>query len=167
MTSTLRPTSSAASSGSRSSFPSAYRYSMKCFFLRHSQARAAVGEMLRPGPIGRTRRTRTEFLSGEFFAGCCASDAKLRVKKMAPRAKTKFLLAIRISSRCKVQNRKSIVPRTSFLRARESRPAILLDTVFQRYDGRCPSAGFPKFTNQCNTFCIRCCNGTTLCTVFA
>jgi len=27
-----------------------------------------------------------------------------------------------------------------------------LDTVFQRYDGRCPSPGFPKFTNEVQHF---------------
>ncbi len=31
----------------------------------------------------------------------------------------------------------------SFPRRRVSRPINRLDTVFQRYDGRCPSPGFP------------------------
>ena len=50
MTSTLRRTSSAASAGRRSSFPSACRYSMTMFFPSTTRARADPAGMLRCGP---------------------------------------------------------------------------------------------------------------------
>ena len=76
MTSTLSWTSSATRSGSRSSFPSAYRYSMTMFSLRHSQARADLDGMPHAGP---PERKGTHPLVSHpiraIFPVCCASAA--------------------------------------------------------------------------------------------
>ena len=66
MMSTLRRTSSAASAGRRSSFPSAYRNSMTIFFPRRNQGRADLGGRPRCGPIQRKGRNHLGILSAGF-----------------------------------------------------------------------------------------------------
>ena len=96
MTSTLRRTSSAASAGRRSEFPLRRSPLNDNVFPLHVTERTQT----LPECLGRATRTEPEpepaprFPIRGIFVGCWASTAKLRVKKMAPRAKTKFRLLI-------------------------------------------------------------------------
>src|SRR5947208_16647179 len=97
MTSTLRRTSSAARSGSRSNFPSAHRYSMTMLFpstypssrrpCRNASVRGEIeeGETALRNPIRET------------FFGCCASAAELNAKSMVPSAMRKNVFLISFS----------------------------------------------------------------------
>src|SRR5262245_43506613 len=92
MMSTLRRTSSAASSGNRSNFPSAHLYSMAIFF---------------PSTYPRSRRPcrnasrNPRFVDGEpddrypivgTFVGCCASEEKQRARSIAHSVRTAIFL---------------------------------------------------------------------------
>src|SRR5437773_9122651 len=81
MQSTLRRASSAASSGSRSTFPSADRYSMAMFLLSISQAPAALGGRPPAAVTGRKERRSKGNLSVELLP-----TAAHRLKSRAPTA---------------------------------------------------------------------------------
>ena len=103
ITSTLRRTSSAARSGSRSNFPSAHRHSMTMFFpstypssrrpCRNASMRAASteGDVAARNPIRQT-----------FFA-CCASlrVTKVRMRTRATANATTVFLIIWLSVYCR------------------------------------------------------------------
>ena len=89
MTSTLRRTKSAARARCRCSFPSESRHSMTMFFpSTYPSSRSPC----------RNASTRAwappRYPIRGIFVGCCASAVKLRVKKMAARAKTKISLFV-------------------------------------------------------------------------
>src|SRR5215475_13302044 len=73
MTSTLRRTSSDASAGRRSSFPSAYRYSITIFFpsTYPSSLRPCLNASTRVALV--ERETALRYPIRGIFLGCCAS----------------------------------------------------------------------------------------------
>ena len=86
--STFRRTNSAASSGSRSSFCSANRYSMVMFFLSvHpsllSSCRNASKKTALPEAVLLSRKPMRK-----IFPGCCASAGRQSAKSIAQRVKT-------------------------------------------------------------------------------
>src|SRR5262249_15111223 len=87
-TSTLRRTSSAASAGRRSFFPSAYRGSMRMFFpsTYPSSRRPCRNASMRAGVEEGKAETRYPILG--TFIGCCASTGRLGVKSIAQRVST-------------------------------------------------------------------------------
>src|SRR5947208_1978904 len=88
MISTLRRTSSAASAGRPSGFPSAYRHSMTIFFSstypssRSSRRNASMRAGLVVGELAPRYPIRG------IFVGCCASARKQSAKRMAQRVRT-------------------------------------------------------------------------------
>ena len=88
MTSTLRRTSSAASSGRPSSFPSAYRHSMTMFFpSKYPSSRRPCRNASMTARITRRQSHRVRYSNAWIFFGCCAWADTQSAKNMAQRAK--------------------------------------------------------------------------------
>ena len=94
MMSTLRRTSSAASAGRRSSFPSAYRYSIAMFFpstyvsSRRPCRKASVRSEMEE------RETPDRYPIRGIFVGCCASAGGAVVSKTVASNQTKIFRLI-------------------------------------------------------------------------
>src|SRR4030095_7735747 len=116
MTSTLRRTSSAASAGRRSSFPSAYRHSMTMFFPSTSPSSR------RPS---RNASNRTELFAWDtaarkpilgIFGGCCASAIETVVSRKVASSQLRIFSCIGSNSDC------CLLPRACCLTNHLTRP---------------------------------------------
>ena len=101
ITSTLRRTSSAASAGRRSGFPSARRHSTTSFFPRHTQARAGHAGIPRCGPRQRKWWQQLGIRSaGLSPAAAPRQKEQKQQKSKAHKRKTKNFFLHDFSSSC-------------------------------------------------------------------
>ena len=105
--STLRRTSSAASSGRRSDFCSAYRYSMVKFFPSISQARAAPGGTRPREPPDRNQCLPPENLCGRLSLSLARRRGSKAPKSNSDESKTQcFLFMIPPNPKSAIENPK-------------------------------------------------------------
>src|SRR5262245_46486302 len=119
ITSTLRRTSSAASAGRRSGFPSAYRHSMTMLFpsTYPRSRRPCRNASLRAGLV--VGKLATRYPIRGTFVGCCAAADAQSARSMAQRVRTVIFLFMFFSA---LSTRHSTLDTRPFSLDQSSRP---------------------------------------------